>query len=133
MPAIQLINVKSNQEKLSKLCQTVKYHFDRKERLLIAVPSEEIANYLDNLLWRLPPESFLPHKIGSKETDFPLIITTVASNLNKASVLINLLPGANPICMQFETIYEIYDETDPSKEQLSKDRLESYKARGLVL
>jgi len=130
MSSIQLLKVKSNQEKLSKLCQTVKYHFDRHERLLIAVPNDEVARYLDNLLWRFPPESFLPHKVVSKESDFPIVITTTMENLNRASILINLLPGANPICLQFDTIYEIYDETDPVKENLSRERLTAYKALG---
>jgi len=127
MPKINILKVKSNHEKLQKLCQTVQYHFEKKEQLLIAVPNEEVARYIDQLLWKLPQDSFLPHKIASKECDINVIITTSMSNLNQAKVLINLLPGIHPLTSQFQIIYELYDETDPAKEMLSKERLEVHR------
>src|ERR1700739_4282065 len=96
-PTIQVLTVKSNQEKLLKLCQAVHHHFGLRERLLIAAPSDEVADYIDQLLWRMPSDSFLPHKKVAKESDFPVIITTMIANLNQARVLINLMPGVHPL------------------------------------
>ncbi len=96
------------------------------ERILITVSGHEAASYIDDLLWRYPEDSLLPHRIINTPSNERVAITLARDNLNNATVLFNLLPEAYPQFEQFVTIYEFYDETHPSKAELSKQRLTAY-------
>lgn len=123
---ITFLTVKTNQEKLSKICEIVHYHFLQKISLLIAVPSKEAANFVDDLLWKEPNDSFIPHEISDKQTKALISITTEQQNLNDAKALLNLCPSVNPIVEQFEKVYEFFDETHPTKAELSRQKQASY-------
>lgn len=133
MTEIKFLHVKTNQEKVSRLCQTVQRSFDTKERLLIAVPQHEVAQYLDTLLWRFPQESFLPHRISEQPCDDWVVITTSSENLNQAKTLINLLPSIHPSYAHYALLYEIFDETDPLKKEASEKKVAFYKNQRLNL
>lgn len=128
-PRICFIPVRDNASKLNAICRCVQKHFDRKESILIAAPNNEAAEYVDHLLWKFPEESFLPHQIVANLTTEPVAITTQMANLNQAKILFNLSPAASPIFNEFECIYELYDETHPSKAELSAKRKAFYQER----
>jgi DNA polymerase IIIc chi subunit len=125
-PDIIFIKVNDNTKKLFKICQIVRQHFDSEERILFTTPTQEAAQYLDQLLWRLPEEGFLPHNIIVKDSEERIGISTILENLNKADVLFNLCPTASPIFSQFKTVYELYDETHPSKAEQSRIKQAAY-------
>lgn len=56
-----LISAKNPQDKILKLGMIAKKYFNKKEALVFLVEDEKAANFLDNLLWEIPKESFLPH------------------------------------------------------------------------
>lgn len=116
---------------MASICKTVQHHFELGHAILIAVPSNEAAHYVDQLLWRLPEDSFLPHQITESATNERVVITTQGINVNQASVLFNLCPTASVIWPQLTTIYELLDETHSDKLRLSKQRQSDYKAQGL--
>lgn len=125
-PNVIFFPVKDNQSKLTLITETIQKHFVLKQPVLISVPSFEAAQYVDQLLWKMPEESFIPHVI----TDFPskefIVITTKPENLNKAKILFNLCPRINPTFKDFEVVYELMDETHPSKLELSIQRQKDY-------
>lgn len=127
---ITFLKVSDNQSKLLRICETIKSHFERGHSILITVGSEEVAQFIDNLLWRIPEESFLPHEKGNKSTKEAILITTTQENLNNASVLFNLCASASQLCAQFDHIYELLDETHEAKLAASQARLTAYKAAG---
>ena len=127
---IFFLRVKDNASKLHQICTTIHHHFVKRERVLVAVPSHEAAIYIDQLLWKLPEESFLPHSIGNFPTQEPIAITTEKTNINGAEVVFNLTPG---LCSQvelFKTVYELYDLTSKEKEALSKKKHDEYLSLG---
>lgn len=126
MSRITFLKVKTNQEKLESITKIVERHFDLAQNILISTPNEQVANYIDQLLWRMTEESFIPHTIATAPCHDAVIITSTAENFNQASVLINLCPGCPPSFNEFTTVYELYDLTHPEKEALSKSRHESY-------
>lgn len=132
-PKVIFLRVKTAAEKLSCLCRIVHRLFHEKQRLLIAAPSLEAAEYVDKLLWREPKESFLPHCIASSPTQEFVAITTTPYNVNQAQVLINLCPAPHPLAMHFNAIYELLDCTSAAKEGLSLQRQEDYRALGWEL
>lgn len=125
-PIITFLKVWDNHSKLKAVLNTVKDLVLQKKRILIAVPNSAAANYLDDLLWKEPEESFIPHFVKDIPCEDPLIISTIHSNFNNAKVLINLCPEISPISIQFEYIFDLDDFTTNSKAELSAKRKEAY-------
>ncbi|KKL09215.1 hypothetical protein LCGC14_2568050, partial [marine sediment metagenome] len=109
------------------------YHFERKEHLLIQVQDDTALKFVDELLWKTPKESFLPHSISDDYTSDYIVITKSKNNLNKAKYLFNLSPDLidfNPI---YKIIYDFDDYTSPKKQEKSKKRFEVYRQAGLKI
>lgn len=127
MAQIFFINVSDNLSKLSAIVSTCKKHFLNRDSVLIFTQDKIAAQFIDDLLWKMPQESFMPHTIASQSTDEKIVISSIPRNLNKAQVLINISPKPATFCNEFEIIYELMDATTKEKLQLSKERFESYK------
>lgn len=126
--------VKHNQEKLKTLCEITQKHFEQKQPILIAVPNQESAEYLDKLLWKMPEISFVPHQIVNTPSSEKVVIAiSCQENFNLAQVLLNLCPDISPIWNAFALIYELDDETDPLKKELSNKKKLAYKNFGQTL
>lgn len=124
------LRVVDNTSKLQSLCSVVHRHYLMKKNTLIAVPSPEVAQYIDQLLWRMPEDSFIPHAIVQGTTREKIAITTSAANVNQASVLINLLPEIHSNPGPVSTIYELLDLTSKEKEAISRKKQDAYRAAG---
>lgn len=129
-PKILFLSVKNLPIKLQTLANVATHCFASNARLLFSVPSEEAALYLDEFLWKLPPESFLPHAILTKPSSEIIAITAELQNFNQASILFNLRPEPHPLASSFPFIYELFDETHPSKLSQSEIRKEAYMQKG---
>lgn len=129
-PNIIFLPISSNQQKIGCICHHIQRHFDSGDTLLIIVPSEQAQQYLDDLLWKYPEDSFLPHVVSQAQCNEKIVITTLSQNLNNSKILMNLCPESCPIADQFETIYELYDETHPEKLEQSKKRHQAYVQKG---
>ncbi len=129
-PNITFLNVADNASKLKKLCEAVQRHFMAKEKVLIAVPSDEAAAYIDQLLWRMPEESFMPHVIAERQCNERVVITKSNENINKAEVLINLRAEIPTGINDYHIIYDLLDHTHPTKVEQSRKRQDAYKSAG---
>lgn len=127
MSSVQFIPVRTNQEKLSTICRIVGQHFFKGDIVLIQVATAEAAEYIDQLLWKMPPESFIPHMKSEEATTERVAITCGTQNINQANILINLGIGIHPEVKRFEIVYELDDTTHPSKAKASQERKEAYK------
>lgn len=130
MTTIHFLSVKTNQEKLSAVCRVVGQHFFKGERVLILVSAPAVADYIDQLLWSMPPESFVPHIKTEEPSSERVVITTSSKNLNQASILINLGTTIPAEIEKYELVYELYDTTHPTKAQLSQERYATYSKEG---
>lgn len=129
-PNIIFLPITTNQQKIECLCHNIQKHFDSGNSILIIVPSEQAVQYLDDLLWKYPEDSFLPHTAAQAQCTEKVVITTLSQNLNDSKILMNLCPEPSPIAEQFETIYEFFDETHPEKLEQSKRRHQAYSQKG---
>ena len=125
-PSITFLKAHDNASKLQAVLSTIQALLREKKRVLIAVPNREAADYLDDLLWKMPPESFIPHALADKPCDELVAISTLHANFNKAPVLINLCSSISPLTNQFEEIYDLDDQTHPSKAKLTAERKQAY-------
>ena len=126
MTKIVFLKVTDAPSKLNAITQTVHEQLDLGKKILIAVPNQEAAAYVDQLLWKIPEESFSPHIVTTTQVNELVAITTSTTNVNQATVLINLNPQIHPSSAQFEVIFDLYDTTHPSKEELSQSRQAEY-------
>jgi DNA polymerase III subunit chi len=131
-PEIHFLTVTQPQTKLLKLCAVAQDHFDKKQPLAFVVADPETARFVDELLWRLPQDSFLPHTVGSDRAAIITILTALPTD-PPFPALFNLLPTPLDPKDLFHTIYEWDDQTSPAKQTLSKQRYQSYKEKGLTI
>ncbi len=129
-PIIVFLCVADNAAKSTRICKMARHYFEQGQRILITASSNEAAQYIDLLLWRLPEEGFIPHVISDQSAEAAIVITTTQMNLNKASILLNLCPEVSPMYAQFAKVYELWDETHPDKRRLSEERRMAYQTRG---
>jgi DNA polymerase-3 subunit chi len=132
MTNIRFLPAKTDKEKLTLICQTLQAHFHQGHLLLVATPNIEVARYIDLLLWKMPPDSFLPHMISEIPTQEKIVITTSSVNPNQALILFNLCPGIHSESEHFQLIYELEDHTTLEKRQLSSQKRDAYVAKGLI-
>ncbi len=123
LPSIFFYTVDSPQKKLLTIYQIARDHFARKEKLLILTPGQQVADYIDTLLWKSPTESFLPH--GQNASDLIEIVCSLDENKSCKNVL-NLTSHL----LDTPQIHELYDLTSPEKEALSKAHYNHYQECG---
>ena len=129
---VLLFLVDTDQKKISSLCRVAKKHFDNREHLMIFAADDKALQYIDDLLWKYPEDSFLPHIISQKKTEEYIVITKLRENLNYAKFAFNLCP--TPILHgDFQIIYDFEDKTSPHKCMLSQKRFEAYKEAKLII
>ncbi len=120
--------IKNNKSKLRKIIETANFHFSKNENFLFIVADEASAKFVDELLWKNPPTSFLPHFVSSTYLEEKIVITSKRENLNNSKYIFNLCP--NPLMLDnINIIYEFEDFTASGKLQLSRKKYELYKER----
>ncbi|HSX27033.1 MAG TPA: DNA polymerase III subunit chi [Chlamydiales bacterium] len=125
--------VRDNASKLKRIVETAQSHFEKKEPFLILVEDERSQQFVDELLWKLPESSFLPHTAADAPTSESILITKSKKNLNNAKIAFNLCSTPLLIEGPFRIIYEFEDLTSPNKKNLSSLRFDAYKqARFLI-
>ena len=129
LPRIVFFQIKTAQQKLQKLSQTAYHHFDRKISLCIITPNDEAKKFVDELLWKEPLLSFLPH--GNSPDDL-IAITSKKENLNKATHFFNLRPNALFVKNNY-IIYEFDDQTSLIKQELSQKKYREYREKGYII
>jgi DNA polymerase IIIc chi subunit len=127
------LQVRENLIKLQRIVEISRAHFQKKEPILIFVEDEKAAQFVDELLWKMPETSFLPHIISEASTTEWVVITKGKKNLNQAKIAFNLCPQPLLIEGPFKTIYQFEDLTSSAKKNLSALRFEAYKQAGLLI
>jgi DNA polymerase-3 subunit chi len=131
---IIFFSVKNNQDKLNWICLRVQEAIKNEKRMLITVPHDEAAHYIDHLLWSMPEESFIPHSIIKAVTnDWIAITTSQTENLNRAHQLLNLCSQTPLLYQQFEEIYELYDETSANRLEAVQKKIQDYQSKKLSI
>lgn len=129
---VSFLQVKTAEQKLFHVVQKAELHFRKKDYFLIFVEDEKIEQFVDDLLWKLPLESFLPHKILENFEKIPVGITRTKKNFNEAKIAFNLCP--TPLLLPgFRKIYEFEDLSSPTKQKLSSLRFSSYRQASYLL
>lgn len=134
---VTFYQVLDNPQKVALICQTSESLFRQKKKLLILTPNFPATQYIEELLWRLPPEGFLPHVVADTATaEWIAISLQQEVNVNKAPYLFNLRQEAveQQLASQgIQEIYEFWDETDPQKKANASKKWSDYESRGFLV
>ena len=130
---IVFFQVKDAAAKLQRIAETAQFHFDRKEPFLILAEDARSQQFVDELLWKLPSTSFLPHAASDDPTKDLIAISKSKKNVNGSQAAFNLCPTPLLIEGPFRIIYEFEDLTSPSKKNLSSLRFDAYKQAGFLI
>jgi len=126
----KILNVK---DKLIKIIQTTMCHFEKKEKFLIQVSDDISLKFIDDLLWKYPKESFLPHIIANEKSDDFVVITKTKKNINESSYMFNLSQDILEIDKSFKIIYDFDDCTSKEKQINSQKRFEMYQRANFIV
>lgn len=122
--------VQGSQDKLAKLCAIARRHFENNDPLLVMTADEKARDFVDELLWRMPPESFLPHTASDIPCQGTIVVTSSRENISQARTIFNLTP--EPLFHFDLTIYE-FEEHSPQRRQATEARYRTYRDKGLPI
>lgn len=121
---ITFVKVQDNGQKLHTICALAHLHFYKKDSFHILTQNNTAAAYIDDLLWKFPVESFLPHgRVGSGEL---LQIIIEGESSIQPAYLLNL--SENHSVTADKVLYELLDESHPQKKAISEKKLQFYQS-----
>lgn len=120
--------VRDAASKFKLLTETAQTHFEKKDPFLIVVEDDKAGLFVDELLWKIPPTSFLPHTFTDIPCQEKIVITKTKQNINQAKIAFNLCSTPLLIEGPFSLIYEFEDLSSPHKANLASVRFDAYKA-----
>lgn len=126
-PQVQMHEVRSGQEKLNRLVELIQERFLQGQRIQVSAPSALALHFLDILLWKHQPSSFLPHVQTEGASEERIVLSTSNFNLNQADVCFYLQPDFHDWALEFGEIVDLYDRSEPEKEAKSRERLAKYR------
>jgi DNA polymerase III subunit chi len=108
---------------------------ERGWRVLAVSPDVTRRATLDEALWTFDDQSFLPHGQSEAEgldpADQPVLISSAADNLNKASVAL-LMDGVDlPVDADYERCMVMFDDGDSKARQKAREQFKAAKDAGL--
>jgi DNA polymerase-3 subunit chi len=120
------------EEPLLLVCELARKAYDANLWTLVLARDAEQAEALDEMLWDMGDDAYIPHQIAGDEEDAltPVLIATPDVDAAMRPLVINLRDGA--VDGSFERVLEVVPADDSAREPL-RERWKQYKARGLDL
>ena len=113
-------------------CRLAMMAWERGHHITLITDSESLARDMDDLLWELPADRFLPHGLDTEPEGkaAPVTITTMP-RVNAGDVMINLSLQAIPEPLRFNRLLEIVSQQE---DQLlaSREKYRYYKDQGIT-
>lgn len=116
---------------LHAACQLASQNYRQKQRCLLLCKDQAEAEQLDELLWQLPVEAFVPHNLsgeGPANGTAVEICWEMPARPNKG-VLINLTGNLADNHQRFSTIYDFVPAEESLKQQ-ARERYKHYREAG---
>ena len=120
------------EEPLRLVCELARKAYDANLWTLVLVRDAEQAEQLDEMLWDMGDDAYIPHQIAGDEEDelTPVLIATPDTDVPLRPLVINLRDGA--VDGSFERVLEVVPADESSRGPL-RERWKQYQARGLTL
>ncbi|ALN87587.1 DNA polymerase III chi subunit, HolC family protein [Lysobacter capsici] len=115
------------------VCELTRKAHDAGLSTLILARSAEQAEQLDDMLWDMGEDAYIPHQIAGMDEDedeADVLIATPDSQAALRALVINLRDAA--VADGFERVLEVVPADDSARGPL-RERWKQYQARGLAL
>ena len=126
--------IKEPGAKVRALVQTVTSHFVEKQKIQIVVPDKASLEFVDQLLWNQPKESFLPH---STEVLLPfqdlVFLSLPLPSIEACPIVFNLCQTPYTATPSLKILYELEDLTHPQKAAAFQSKFKQYQKAGFTL
>lgn len=108
--------------------------YDKNKRCSVFCDSQTQAEIIDEVLWQLPSERFIPHKIGNEGDNkpAPIEINWQIQPRWSANTLINLTTLFHPQMLKSPFIYDFVPSDEAGKQQ-ARERYKHYRSGGFAL
>ena len=120
------------EEPLLLVCELARKAYDANLWTLILARDTEQAEALDEMLWDMGDDAYIPHQIAGDEEDqlTPVLIASPDIDTAMRALVINLRDDA--VEGSFERVLEVVPADDSAREPL-RERWKQYKARGFAV
>ena len=120
------------EEPLLLVCELARKAYDANLWTLILARDAEQAEALDEMLWDMGDDAYIPHQIAGDEEDqlTPVLIASPDIDTAMRPLVINLRDDA--VDGSFERVLEVVPADDSAREPL-RERWKQYKARGFAV
>lgn len=117
-------------EPLRLVCELARKAYEANLWTLVLARDAEQAEALDEMLWDMGDDAYLPHQIAGDEEDelTPILIATPDIDASLRPLVINLRDAA--VEGSFDRVLEVVPADDSAREPL-RARWTQYKARGM--
>ena len=117
------------EEPLRLVCELAKKAYDANLWTLVLARDAEQAEALDEMLWDMGDDAYIPHQMAGDEEDelTPVLIASPEIDAPMRALVINLRDGA--VDGSFDRVLEVVRAEDSAREPL-RERWKQYKARG---
>ena len=80
----------ASDHKLQTITDVAAKHFEKQEKLLFVTENAIAAQYIDELLWKRPINSFIPHALITEASNELIQISTIHKNVIESPFVFNL-------------------------------------------
>ncbi|HRO27889.1 MAG TPA: DNA polymerase III subunit chi [Luteimonas sp.] len=118
------------EQPLRLVCELVRKAYDAGLSTLVLARDTAQAEELDDLLWDMGDEVFIPHQIGGRDDEdeaTPVLIVEPQTDLPMRPLVINLRDA--PVAGGFERVLEVVPADESARGPL-RERWKHYKAQG---
>ena len=123
------------EQPLRLACELVRKAYEADMPLLVLARDTAQAEELDDLLWDMGDDEFIPHQIAGREGEeedglTPVLIADPQADAPMRALVINLRDA--PVAGGFERVLEVVPADESARGPL-RERWKHYKAQGLEL
>lgn len=132
MTRIDFYQIDSSETPLAFACRLIEKIYRRGHRVYIHTPGPDQSNELDDLLWSLRPDRFIPHCLADSDEEAPVRIGHGNTPSEHQDVLVNLSGQVPDFFSRFDRVAEVVPRDTTSRET-ARNNYKFYKDRGYPL
>ena len=120
------------EEPLLLVCELARKAYDANLWTLVLARDAEQAEALDEMLWDMGDDAYIPHQIAGDEEDQLTPVLIASPDIDTAMRPLVIILRDDAVEGSFERVLEVVPADDSAREPL-RERWKQYKARGLNL
>ncbi len=134
MPQVVFHALNKDQQALQRTCELVADAYSKRQRCRVLCVDQKQAEQVDELLWQLPADRFIPHNMHSEgpASGTPVEVCWHHTQLEKCHVVVNLTDELIQQPQQFLFIYDFVPADEEAK-QKARLRYKHYQQAGFAM